>query len=322
MLYRLRTDFQLTIITLFAACATLGLVPFVVYRLVNEQFVVGAIDASIVASILAATLYAWRTGDTRRPGFFLALTNTTGTVLVASILGTSGLFWMYTTLMSNFFLVPPRVAAMITATALLVLALGGKFESTTYMASFLITASLVSVFAYIFAARSESQRAQLKRLAMLDPLTGIGNRRAMEHELHIAVETFKRKQLEFGLIMLDLDHFKHVNDRFGHDAGDRVLVAFTELIGKSTRNTDRLFRFGGEEFVLLLPGLDVTALGRVAENLRKTIAAHLTCPAGAVTSSLGAVMLYADEDWASWLARADAALYRAKQDGRNQVVVG
>lgn len=322
MLHRLRSDFQLTIISLFAACTVFGVLPFAVYRFLNGQFVVGILDSSIVLAISAAAFHAWRTGDTRRPGLLLVAVNTLGTVAVASILGTAGLFWMYTTLLANFFLVSRRIAAGFTAFGLLVLVgFTGSFEATAHKVSFVVTASLVSLFAYIFAARAETQRLQLELLATRDALTGIGNRRAMEQEMQIAVETCKRSQAIFGLVMLDLDYFKRVNDSHGHDAGDRVLVALADLIRKVTRKVDRLFRFGGEEFVLLLPGTNLEGLQCAAEHLRGRIAAELHGPTGSVTSSLGAAVLRPDEDWSSWLARTDAALYRAKAAGRNRVVV-
>ena len=322
MLYRLRTDFQLTIITLFGACGAIGVLPFAAYRFLTGEIVVGIIDTALSLCISAAVVYAWRTGDTRRAGLFLVVVNTAGTGVVATILGVAGLFWIYAVLLSNFFLVDRRLAAVFTAATLVILAVhDNAFDTTPQMISFLFTASLVSLFAFIFATRTESQRLQLETLATRDPLTGAGNRRAMETELQLAVETLKRSRLRFGLVMLDLDHFKRVNDQHGHDAGDRVLIAFADLIQRSTRKVDRLFRFGGEEFVLLLPGTDVVGLQRAIANLQSRIATGLCGPAGPVTASLGAATLWPDEDWPSWLARADAALFQAKADGRNRAVV-
>lgn len=322
MLSRMRTDFQLTIITLFAACTVFLVLPFAVYRFLVGEFVAGFVDSTIVLCISAAAVYAWRSGDTRRSGMFLVAVNTTGTMAAATILGVAGVFWMYATLLANFFLVDRRLAAVVTAVALFLLAVHGKSLPTEpQMVSFVVTASLVSLFAYIFAARTESQRLQLEALATHDPLTGVENRRAMEHELQISVGLCKRSGAACGLVMLDLDHFKNVNDRHGHEAGDRVLIAFADLIRESTREVDRLFRFGGEEFVLLLPGTDVVGLRCVTEKLRSKIATQLLGPSGPVTSSLGAATLRPDEDWQTWLARVDAALYRAKGDGRNCAVV-
>ena len=320
MLYRLRSDFQLTIITLFGAFTVFPILPFAIYRFLSGQILVGIIDTTLALSISVAVIYAWRSGDTRKSGLFLVLVNTVGATMIAAILGAPGLFWLYPTLLANFFLVDRRRASLFSALALLVLAVHGKsFESTLQMLMFLITAVLMSLFAFIFAARTETQRLQLEVLATRDPLTGADNRRAMERELQMAVETHRRNHTEFGLVMLDLDHFKRVNDQYGHDAGDRVLTAFVDLLQKSTRKIDRLFRFGGEEFVLLLPGTDAAGLQIVTVNLLGKIAAELHGPAGPVTSSLGAATLRPDEDWHHWLARADAAMYRAKKGGRNRV---
>lgn len=322
MLNRMRADFQLTIITLFAACTVFLVLPFAVYRFLVGELVAGVVDSTIVLCISAAAVYAWRSGDTRRSGMFLVAVNTTGTMAAATILGVAGVFWMYATLLANFFLVDRRLAAVATAVALFLLAVHGKALPTEpQMVSFVVTASLVSLFAYIFATRTESQRLQLEALATHDPLTGVENRRAMEHELQISVGLCKRSRAACGLVMLDLDHFKNVNDRHGHEAGDRVLIAFADLIRESTREVDRLFRFGGEEFVLLLPGTDVAGLRCVTEKLRSKIADQLLGPSGPVTSSLGAAALRPDEDWQTWLMRVDAALYRAKGGGRNCAVV-
>jgi len=180
---------------------------------------------------------------------------------------------------------------------------------------------VVSLFAFTFAARTETQRVRLESLATRDPLTGTENRRAMEEELLLAVESAARSGAAYAVVMLDLDFFKRINDQHGHDAGDRVLIAFADLVRHNTRKLDRLFRFGGEEFVLLLPGADPSALQRVTEQLRQRIAMELVGPGGPVTCSLGAAALLPGEGWPDWLARADAALYRAKQGGRNRVEI-
>lgn len=320
MLYRLRTDFQLTIITLFGSFSALALLPFAIYRFLIGELAIGFIDAFLVLGITATVIYAWRSGNTRGPGLFMVLIDTTGAIAGVMINGEIGRNWMVAALLANFFLIDRRLAFLVSALALLVLAIHGKsFATMPQMLSFIITATLVSLFAFIFAARTETQRLQLEVLATRDPLTGVDNRRAMERELQMAVEAHKRNQTAFGLVMLDLDHFKLVNDKYGHDAGDRVLVAFADLLQKSTRKIDRLYRFGGEEFVLLLPGTEVAGLHIMTAKLLGKIAAELRGPAGPVTSSIGAATLRPDEDWHDWLARADAAMYRAKKGGRNRV---
>lgn len=322
MFYRLRTDFQLAIITLFGACAVFGILPLAVYRLVSGQVLVGVLDVLLVTAITGGVVYAWRSGDTRRCGLALVFVTTLGATAVAMLLGVDGVFWIYPTAMANFFLVGRRLAVGLTLAALLALVIhGGAFQSVAQSFSFLLSAAVVSLFAFIFAARTDTQRVQLESLATRDWLTGANNRQAMEHELQMAVHANLRSPATYGLMMLDLDHFKRINDQHGHDAGDRVLVAFAELMRKSTRKVDRLFRFGGEEFVLLLPGAGVAELHKATVNLMERIRAELKSPAGAVTCSIGAAALLPGEEWPLWLARADAAMYRAKQGGRNRVEI-
>lgn len=181
-------------------------------------------------------------------------------------------------------------------------------------------------FAVVHARRSgdrtrASMLLALETLATQDALTGVLNRRAMEQELQIAVEALRRDGSSFGLAMLDLDHFKRINDEHGHEAGDEVLIGFVGLVRHATRKVDRCFRFGGEEFVLLMPGIGSAALHGIDESLRIRIASELNYGGEPVTVSIGAAALRPGEDWQSWLARADAALYQAKHEGRNRTVI-
>jgi diguanylate cyclase (GGDEF)-like protein len=119
--------------------------------------------------------------------------------------------------------------------------------------------------------------------------------------------------------MIDLDHFKQVNDTLGHEVGDRVLVEITRRMGQRLRTTDMLARWGGEEFVILLRFCGQDDARKIAESLRLVVADTPIDPAGQVTISLGVAQLREDDDLTSWLGRADRALYEAKQSGRNTV---
>ncbi|WP_244161305.1 GGDEF domain-containing protein [Pseudomonas anguilliseptica] len=120
---------------------------------------------------------------------------------------------------------------------------------------------------------------------------------------------------------MDLDHFKRINDNHGHQAGDQVLVDFVKLIKSSSRKEDRLFRFGGEEFLLLLPNTERAGLLAAAQHLQQQVAQHLHGPGGVVTMSIGGAILRRDEHWESMLQRADERLYRAKNAGRNCIII-
>jgi diguanylate cyclase (GGDEF)-like protein len=322
MLSRLRTDFRLSIITLLGACAVLGITPFAFYRFYTGDLMAGIVDCLILAGIVLTVAYAWATGKTDRSGLCLAVVACSGATIVATMQGDVGIFWMFPALVGSFFLTTPRVAVTVSSLALLVLvAHNVAFDSPQQMWSFVITSIVVSACAYIFALRNESQRMQLEQLATFDPLTGVGNRRAMDEALQLAVATASRTRSSYGLVILDLDHFKRINDTHGHSVGDKVLVHCAHLVQQNIRQTDRLFRFGGEEFVVLLTGTRHEGLQSVALGLRRKLALELKGPDGAVTASFGAALLRDGEDWESWLARADAALYRAKDAGRDCIVV-
>lgn len=121
-------------------------------------------------------------------------------------------------------------------------------------------------------------------------------------------------------MILDIDHFKQINDRFGLVVGDDILNDLVALIAAHTRRYDQLFRFGGEEFVLLLPGVGSVDLKTVVAGLQRIVRQYLHGPGGPVTVSYGVAMLKAGETAESWLTRADHALYRAKEAGRNRVI--
>lgn len=322
MLHRLRADFHLSVITLLGASAVFGIVPFAVYRFLTRDYVAGVVDIFILLGIIVPVVYAWRTGDTRRTGIVLALISCGGGFTVATLLGDVGIFWLYPPFITCFFLVKPLEAVLINGLTMSALAIHNvAFDSTPQMFSFLTTSLVVSACAYIFANRHEFQRRQLEKLAELDPLTGVKNRRAMEQELQHAATVASENGMSYGLVMLDLDHFKQINDTHGHHVGDQVLVQLTSLISEGKRRSDHLYRFGGEEFVLLLPGVDIVGIRSVVNNLHQRILTHLKGPGGTVTASLGAALLKPGECWRTWLERADQALYRAKAEGRNRVVI-
>jgi diguanylate cyclase (GGDEF)-like protein/PAS domain S-box-containing protein len=162
---------------------------------------------------------------------------------------------------------------------------------------------------------------ELSRLAVTDSLTGVWNRRQGERLLAADMAESRRYGPELSLLMLDIDHFKEINDEFGHQAGDQILVELTERLTAQVRATDVLARWGGEEFVILMRHCTLADAEPLAEKLR-TIVSDTSFPVvGTVTVSIGAAELKPDDDLSSWLDRADQAMYDAKAAGRNAVRV-
>lgn len=162
--------------------------------------------------------------------------------------------------------------------------------------------------------------SELERLATHDALTGANNRRRLDERLREYFVEMQRTRSDYALLIVDVDHFKQINDTFGHDAGDSVLKQLAVLLEEDTRETDFVARYGGEEFVVILPNARAAEGEIVAEKLRSAVAALFIPEVGGITVSIG--MSSSDmEDTAETtvLHRADAALYAAKRNGRNRV---
>ena len=169
----------------------------------------------------------------------------------------------------------------------------------------------------------EDQIRILEKQSRTDSLTGLGNRRAFEARLS---DDFARAQRDIGkplvLITSDIDRFKHINDTYGHAKGDDVLRQFSAHLRHGTRAIDFVGRYGGEEFVILMPGLLLVNAARVVERIRSTIERELVVSPGvSVTASFGIAQWDEKEDGKSLFDRADKALYAAKKGGRNRVVI-
>ena len=164
-------------------------------------------------------------------------------------------------------------------------------------------------------------RHDIEMLARTDSLTGLWNRRHFEDTLEVEVARAQRYGTPLSLLALDADHFKRVNDELGHHAGDAVLREVAQQVGAGIRRSDVLCRWGGEEFMVLVPGTGLLQAAVMAEKIRQGIATHVFDQVGPVTVSIGVGEVQPGETAEAWLRRVDEALYKAKLQGRNRVVV-
>jgi diguanylate cyclase (GGDEF)-like protein len=214
--------------------------------------------------------------------------------------------------------------AVLAGWALLVLfgvATTTAMESMAYGAGYLLL--IVNGFGFILMSKQRDD-ARMERLATTDDLTGLLNRRAFFARAEAARLLSLRLRQPITLLMLDIDHFKQLNDRFGHATGDEALVKFAATCSAALREHDILGRLGGEEFALALPGTDLDGAIHAAERLRQGVVDTrlLTCGnTYTMTVSIGVVLIDPEEDLPTGLARADHALYEAKRNGRNRVEV-
>lgn len=199
-------------------------------------------------------------------------------------------------------------------------------QTLTFLATFSVV--LVSSVGFVFMSRDRADENN-RVLAALDPLTGVANRRSLIAALDRDVARAQRMREPMALMMVDIDHFKDVNDQYGHPAGDRVLCSVVNVLRQRVRAQDLVGRYGGEEFMVLLPDTGLTGAEQLARELCKAVE-ESRCPADgvpgpgiAVTVSIGVFggRLESGDSWDMLIAAADRALYQAKNNGRNRVEV-
>lgn len=176
----------------------------------------------------------------------------------------------------------------------------------------------------LFKARDRIRK--LQETTLTDALTGIGNRRLAETKLNAALLEYQQDRQRFGVAMLDIDHFKTVNDAFGHEVGDRVLRMVANTLRANVRQNDSATRWGGEEFVLIFDDVDGLQLTAAANKLRSLIErSHIVLLSGQqvnVTVSIGVSLIQPDDSVASLIQRVDKLMYASKESGRNRVTYG
>ena len=315
-------DYQFAMIVLFGALAAVVISGFVVYRYATGSFIGGTVNLLIVVSVLLVLVYAVRSGRTRRAGQIFAVVTVLACIASTAMFGRTGILWGYVVLWINFLLTGRQFALVANLLLMTVLIIETSlFRSALEGVTYIVTALMVTTFGYIFAERLARYQAQLEMLALQDPLTFAGNRRMMRRDLTAAISTHRRSSKPYTLILLDLDHFKVLNDDYGHETGDKALRDFSDLVREQIRGEDGFYRFGGEEFVLLLPGHGAEHARQVAESLHDRISGKLTYHGHIVRFSAGVAVLRDDEDWPAWLTRADQAMYQSKRAGRDRIVL-
>ena len=296
-----------------------GVAPFAVIRYLNAQWLAGTVDAVLVIGVIVLGLYVWKTRLIRVASVILTLFYMSAVVMAIYVSGPLLTYWAFPTMMAAYFLVKPKEAALVNiiATALLIPALLPNM-ATIVFSSFLVTLILSNIFAYIFSSQMQKQHSELARLATIDSLTNINNRRLFDERIRESVAMRKRHHEISSLIVIDIDFFKEINDTFGHVKGDEVLFKLANLLRTRLREGDSVFRIGGEEFAILLKTTNVADAVNLAEELRTQVENYTLLAQKSLTISLGVAECNENDSDITWLKRADAALYQAKNTGRNR----
>lgn len=315
------TNKQFLLLALSFGGAT-AIMPFAAMRFFNEEWLVGIVDTVMVLGMLSLGIYVYITKKIKLASILLVILALSGVALVIHLKGPSLLYWAYPTMIGTYFLLKPLLAAKLTSITILLimLTLIQQVPLAEYV-MVLITLTVNNYFSYVFTTQMINKSDELSLLVRCDSLTGIGNRRALDEKIAELIAFNLRTGQAASLIFLDIDHFKRVNDIYGHRTGDQVLIQLTELVNRRIRQTDNIYRFGGEEFVIVLVDAKLHAAQSIAEEIRGTIENATFLKDRTLTVSMGVAEYIPQESPSAWLERGDKALYQAKEDGRNRTRV-
>lgn len=311
------------IILLISGTISLCLIPFCILRLIQQDYPVALLNISatlITIAVFVNVLVSGKTSIARWSLSILSAITLLGTIYLK---GTDQLFWAYPTLTTIFYMLSANVAALVSGVLLLLIVFCVySFLEPVYLGTVIATLVLTYTFAYAFALKMQRKNNQLRDRALSDSLTSLGNRRALDEKLQAISDERKKQSLNYCLLILDIDYFKSINDEYGHETGDCVLRAFANVLKLGIRGKDEAFRYGGEEFVIILEKTDLTGGIAISQNLLKDIEAYHwpLLESRTITASGGVAQLAEDESVEEWMARADSALYQAKSCGRNNII--
>ena len=298
------------------------LVPFSIFNLFFQNYTLALGNIAIVASLM---FIAWSHYKARaKPLFaFLFLLPAISTVLIITIGidAYAGAFWSYPAALCFFIILPGRWALAASACIVIVVGFVLSLDQTPiFIIRLVATLSTTCLFAYFFTNQIERSLSRLNQMATIDPLTGLLNRTLLYDILNGMRQQKQTTATPASILVLDLDFFKSINDRYGHHGGDAVLEQTANVIRKTVRSSDQTFRLGGEEFLVVLSETDSSGATRVAENLRGEIEQMELPDQCRVTVSIGVAELQQDQSIDDWIKNADRNLYEAKNRGRNCVV--
>ena len=320
MINQLQEKYQLSLLLLLGSVAVMGVFPFVVIRFLDGNYIAAFIDLTLILGITSLVSYAHRSKKIRMVSAIIAIFINAGAIVIAVANGIESFLWIYPVLASTFVLVKPIEALCINAIAVLSFVAISDIFGTISLSSYLVTTLMLSMCVFVYASHGAKQFRLLEKLNTVDALTGAFNRRALSSDIAAALASAERNNSKQLLAILDFDYFKAVNDKYGHAVGDKILKDFVKITTAHIRKYDRLYRFGGEEFILLLCQVNEQHHSFI-DQLRVAIKQALKTPDGeSVTVSFGVAPWLSGTTADTWVQRADVALYRAKESGRDCVV--
>ncbi|MBF7073619.1 GGDEF domain-containing protein [Glaciecola sp. MH2013] len=298
------------------------LIPFCINNFVHGREVAGSLTGLVALLCLVNAFYCYK-------GRYILALNLIGLMPAITIgitdsilnLGVIGTYWCFLGVFAIYFILPFHyakwfnfiylVAAIWAANTSIPPDLYMRFSAVLLGTSFFIMIAVREIF---------SQQEQLRTQSITDPLTEAFNRGYLSTSLNQAISEFNEDKSLSTLCILDIDHFKKINDHYGHDIGDKVLVKLSALLRNYLSGKDMLFRIGGEEFLLLMKDTSEEEGYLTAEAIRAVVEETEFIQDHPVTISIGVTQIAKGNDWKKWMKLSDEKLYLAKSNGRNQTV--
>ena len=287
-----------------------------------------AIAPALIAALVVTYLLI---GGPRLPRWALATLGPIGVVLIASALATTpgagdgAVLYVWPVLWTTFFFGRRGAVAIVTCIALAhavtLLSLPAASSYPGRWIDVVVAVSVLGVVVLTLVDRNDQLLMQLAEEARSDALTGLLNRRGFDERASLELTRARREDRPIAVATFDIDYFKRVNDEWGHEIGDRVLRRIGQLLTSESRDIDVVARFGGEEFVVLLPACDESDAKQLADRVRVALAEQDVSELPCVRMSAGIASSVMSDSIDTLLQRADSALYRAKRGGRDQAVV-
>ncbi|MDO6446663.1 GGDEF domain-containing protein [Colwellia sp. 1_MG-2023] len=315
-----RSTLQQRILCVMPCLSAAGILPLTIYRFIQAEWDMALLDLAIFILMCIIGYFAYHRKHVSTIRLLFCVLAVIGSLSTLYLKGESQLFWCYPTIAMLFYFLTVRVAAISSLLTLIGVAiLAAPLLSNLLLANVLITLMITASCSLAFSYETSKQNEQLETLTKTDPLTKTLNRRAFTEVAERQISNFQRNPIATSMILLDIDHFKTINDQYGHNQGDDVLIKVCQLIQQELRNNDYLFRIGGEEFIILPYAINQDHAIQLAIKLKELIAEHNFIENHRVTISCGiAEYTNKEETLKEWYAEADSALYRAKST-RNTV---
>lgn len=298
------------------------LTPFLLINAFDNHYTLSLGIAAILASCITNAWYCFRGQYHLALNSYLVSPIAAITVIFAIyFLGDVASYWAFPTTLSFYFVLPERRGTFfnIMTTILVIIIMWFNTEPDVAIR---FTAAIIGTSLFVLLSMRQIYRLHslLKEQAMKDHLTGLLNSSTLVPALEQAIAIHNRTHVPMTIIFLDIDHFKKINDNYGHASGDKVLEELSQLLKERMRETDKIFRTGGEEFLLLAYNTTLAEGMLIAEALRQRSERTLSIDNQSITLSFGVVELEAGMNNITWMKEADDKLYEAKHLGRNQVV--